>query len=323
MATSTLRMSLEKVRLTLPTQVTDDTSVLTLKNLIFEPLLKWQTGGLVHAGLFDRWEHSPDGRQWSFHIRENAKFHDGEACTAGHVIDFIAAILDSRDTFGMRWSYYRYLAHAKFTAQGEHTVYVENPEPMAYILDILTEFYICRVAADVRPILGTGRYRVLEYEEGRRAVLEKVTTSEYDSTSPPRIIVTAEPSAEERVRQLRQGEIDAALNLERVEDPLEFDSNIQWGKSTNTLSIIYYLNCREGIFKSPEARLAVNHAIDKELLAKEVFHGLAEPASTIVSPFHLGAQVAALNPIPFDVDQARYLLKDIDTTIPIILRTPT
>lgn len=67
-----------------------------------------------------------------------------------------------------------------------------------------------------------------------------------------------------------QGEIDAALNLERIEEGLVFNPDFQWSKSTNTLSIIYYLNCREGIFKSPEARLAVNHAIEKEALGRDV-----------------------------------------------------
>lgn len=58
----TLRLSLEKVDFRQPTQVTDDTSILTLKNLVFEPLLKWQPAGLAGPGLFGSWEHSPDGR---------------------------------------------------------------------------------------------------------------------------------------------------------------------------------------------------------------------------------------------------------------------
>ncbi|TVY83995.1 Heme-binding protein A [Lachnellula suecica] len=324
MVTETLRISLEKVDFRPPTQVTDDTSVLTLKNLVFEPLLKWQPGGLAHPALFDRWEHSPDGRIWHFHIRKNAVFHDGEACVASHVIDFINAILDSRDTFGMRWSYHRYFAHTKFTAEDGLTIKIENPEPIADILDIFTEFYICRVASDGQPVLGTGRYSVIEFDkEESRAVLERVRPRDGEGNGPRRIIATAEPSAEERLRQLLDGRNDAAMNLERVEGELHFDPRLQWSKAQSTLSIIYYLNCCEGIFTSPEARLAVNYAVDTVALARDVFQNLAVPSATVASPFHLGAREAELEPISFDATKARELLEKIDTTTPIVLRTPT
>ena len=323
-STNTLLISLEKVDFRQPTQVTDDTSVLTLKNWVFEPLLKWQPGGLPEPALFDRWEYKSEGRVWHFHIRECAIFHDGVACVASHIIDFITGILESRDTFGMRWSYNRYLANAKFSAKDVRTVMVENPEPLADILDILTEFYICRIATDGKPILGTGRYRVVEFnkDEGR-AVLEYAKPDKNDTRSPQRIIAIAEPSAEKRLDQLRQGNIDAALNLERVDGELQFESSLQWGKATNTLSVIYYLNCFQGLFASPEARVAVNHAVDTEALVREVFHNLAVPATTIVSPFHLGAENAALSPICYDVEEARRLLKGLDISTPIVLRTPT
>ena len=42
-------------------------------------------------------------------------FHDGVPCTVQHVLDFIAGIMQSVDTFGMRWSYARYLAQAGAT----------------------------------------------------------------------------------------------------------------------------------------------------------------------------------------------------------------
>jgi peptide/nickel transport system substrate-binding protein len=333
MATDTLRISLEKVDFRQPTQVTDDTSVLTLKNWVFEPLVTWQPGGLVHPGLFDRWHYSSDGRHWRFHIRPGAVFHDGEACMASHIVNFISAILDSRDTFGMRWSYHRYLAHTKITAEDERTVKVESPEPIADILDIFTEFYLCRVAADGKPVLGTGPYRVMEFKRevdggGRgRAVLEYVSprgdTSPVKGKRPQRIVATAEPSAEKRLSLLLQGRVDVALNLERVEGELRFEPELQWGRATNTLSIIYYLNCHEGVFASAEARLAINHAVDTAALARDVFHGLAVPSSTVVSPFHLGAQEAALEPIPYDVTQARRLLEGVDTSKPIVLRAPT
>lgn len=314
----TLTISLEKVDFLPPTRVTDDTSVLTLKNLVFEPLLKWEDG-FVRPALFESWVHSADGREWRFVIRDGAAFHDGKPCVADDIIAFIGGVLEAVDTFGMKWSYARYLAHARITADSDRVVFVENPEPIADILDIFSEFYICRVDQSGSPVLGTGRYRVAEFEAGKRAMLERAGSR----SGPSRIVALAERHAEARYEALKLGTVDAALNLERIDKRLVFDESLAWGKAVNTLSVMYYLNCQQGIFRSPEARLAVNHAVDTGLIAEDIFHGLAVPSSTIVSPFHLGAARASLSPIAYDPAKARQLLDRVDASGTIRLRTPT
>lgn len=313
-----LTISLEKIDFLPPTRVTDDTSVLTLKNLVFEPLLRWNKG-FVQPGLFSHWTHTENGRSWTFHIREGAIFHDGKPCVAGDIISFIDGILDAVDTFGMKWSYARYLQDARISADGDAIVHVTNPKPIADILDIFSEFYICRIDAEGRPILGTGRYRVSEYEPQKRAVLSKGN----GAGGPDRIVALAEKYADSRYEQLRSGLVHVASNLERVEGVLDYSPDYQWGKAVNTLSVMYYLNCSKGIFQSPAARLAVNHAVDTQAIADDIFQGLAIPSSTIVSPFHLGSDKANLAPIPFDPDMARRLLDGVDTSAEIELRTPT
>ncbi|KAI8224690.1 hypothetical protein K4K54_005134 [Colletotrichum sp. SAR 10_86] len=276
MTPETLRISLENVDFRLPTQVTDDASVTALKSLVFEPLLRWQPHGKIQPGLFDRWAHSDDGRTWDFHIRDGAVFHDGKPCTSEDVVSYILGLLDSRDYFGMRWSYSRYFARATLSAPDAGTVRVENPEAFAHVLDIFCEFW-------------------------------------------------PDGNAAKRLEQLRNGDVDAALNLERVEDLglLDFDASLRWGRVTSTLSAIYYLNCTEGIFRSAKARLAVNLAVDNDALVKEVYKGFALPSATIVSPYHLGFPESQLQPIAFDPERARELLKGVEATEPLILRTPT
>lgn len=315
---STLTIALEKVDFLPSTRVTDDTSVLTLKNLVFEPLLKWSDGQVLPA-LFSHWTHSPDGRQWRFTIRDGATFHDGKACVASDIIDFIHGIMDAVDTFGMKWSYARYLAHAGISAEDDGTILVSNPEPFADILDIFSEFYICRLAPDGQPVLGTGPFRVIRFEARVVAELERV----FAGAEPQTIVARCEPSAERRYALLKAGEVDAALNLERVEGRLDMDDAFQWGRAVNTLSVMSYLNCSQGIFRSPEARLAANHAVDTVAIAGEIFHGLAVPSSSIVSPFHLGMAAVNLSPIAYDPEKARSLLAQVVGSKKIKLRSPT
>ncbi|MQB23111.1 hypothetical protein DXT90_21015 [Agrobacterium tumefaciens] len=313
-----LTISLEKIDFLPPTRVTDDTSVLTLKNLVFEPLLRWDKGS-VSPGLFSHWTHTEDGCNWAFHIREGAVFHDGKRCVAEDIISFLNGILDAVDTFGMKWSYARYLKDARISADSDAILCVSNPKPIADIVDIFSEFYICRLDANGRPLLGTGRYRVSDYEPQKNVLLEKTN----GASGPDRILALAEKHADMRYEQLRSGHVDAASNLERVDKALDFSPDYQWGKAVNTLSVMYYLNCSNGIFQSPAARLAVNHAVDSQAIADGIFHGLAVPSSTVVSPFHMGAVQANLSPIPFDRQKARRLLDGLDTSAEIELRTPT
>ncbi|GKT40235.1 glutathione-binding protein GsiB [Colletotrichum spaethianum] len=321
-----LNLSLENVDFRLPTQVTDDNSVTALKSLVFEPLLRWQPYGHVKPGLFDRWEHSADARIWHFHIRNDAVFHDGKSCTATDIVSYILGLLDSRDYFGMRWSYSRYFAQTKFSAEDDQTIKVVSSEPFADILGVFCEFWPSRLDKDGKPVIGTGPFRVIEFERQDglgKAKLQRLNPNRQNT--PHIIIASTEPSAAKRLQLLRDGEVDAALNLERVEsfDLLNFDDSVKWGRVTSTLSAIYYLNCTEGIFTSPNARLAANLAIDNEALVKEVYRGFASPSATIVSPFHLGFPKSELEPIPYEPARARDLLKGLDTSTSLVLRTPT
>ncbi|KAL4861050.1 hypothetical protein BDV12DRAFT_191333 [Aspergillus spectabilis] len=286
-----LRIVLENVDFRLPTQ-----------SLVFEPLLRWQAHGGVKAGLFESWNHTPDGRTWHFHIRDEADFHDGKSCDASEVVAYIQGFLHSRDYFGMSWSYSRYFAQTKFTAVDERTVKVQNPEPIADILDIFCEFWPSRIAVDGEPVLGTGPYRVTEFER----------ENGIDPRKPNTIIATHEPSGERRLQLLKDGHVDVALNLERADDLslLDIDPSLRWGRTTT------------GILSSPAARVAANLAIDRTKLVKEVYQGFSLPSATIVSPFHRGFREANLTPIPYDPEGAKSLLSGLDTTTPILLRTP-
>ncbi|MCQ4162358.1 ABC transporter substrate-binding protein [Roseomonas sp. GC11] len=312
-----LTLALEKVDFLPPDRVTDDTSVLTLKNLVFEPLLRWEEGQ-ARPGLFARWEHDAAGRSWRFFLREGATFHDGRACTAADVLDFITGLLGAVDTFGMKWSYARYLARAEMVAESAGCLALRNPAPIADILDIFSEFYPCRRAPDGHATLGTGPYRVVEFAPRQRAVLERVA----DLPAPARLVAVEERGAEARLERLRAGRADAALNLERIEHRITRDPALSWQQAVNTLSVMYYLNCASGPFASREARLAVNHAVNVPRIIAEVFHGLGVPAATIVSPFHLGHRAAGVAPLPYDPARARALFDKAGVSGEILIRSP-
>ncbi|HEV7265074.1 MAG TPA: ABC transporter substrate-binding protein [Falsiroseomonas sp.] len=313
-----LTIAAEKCRFLPSGRVTDDTSVLTLKTLVSEPLVRWTEGGRVAPALFARWEVGAGGRRWLFHLREGAVFHDGKPCVAEDVLAMIQGVLGSVDMFGMKWSYSRYLAAARLSAPTRTTLLVENPEPFADILDIFSEFFICREDASGAPVLGTGPYRVTGFAQDGFAELSRVG----DTPGPERITFRAIAHASARMAALNDGDADVAMQLEKLEHGPRFEDAFAWGRAVSTLSVMHYLNCFAGAFAHPAARLAINHAVDRQAILDGLFHGLGTPSATVVSPLHLGAREAALSPIGHDPDRAKRLFEQAGTAGPIHLRTP-
>ena len=313
-----LRLAAETCRFLPPARVSDACATLTLQTLVFEPLLRWTDGGRVVPALFGGWTMEDGGRRWTFRIREGARFHDGIAVEAAHVLATIEGILGSLDMFGMKWSYSRYLRDAHITAPARDTIRVENPEPFADILDVFAEFVLVRQDAAGAPILGTGPYRVDGFVPEVSAELRRVG----DTPGPERITFLAIPGPEARIAALMEGRADCAMQLEReAADPREAAA-LAWHRGLNGLSVMHYLNAFEGAFTHPAARLAINLAVDRGAILRDLFHGLGVLSSTVVSPVHMGFRAANVAPIPYDPDRATRLFEEARVAGPLLLRTP-
>ena len=94
-----------------------------------------------------------------------------------------------------------------------------------------------------------------------------------------------------------------------------------WGQSNSTMSVPYFLNGFDLPFSQPEARLAINLGVDVEAIISEVWGGLAEPAATVVSPYHLGYP-SGLTAHGYDPDRAKALFERCEMPSSLHLRTP-
>lgn len=305
-------IALERVDFLPASRVTDDTSILTLKSLVFEPMLRWQDGA-IRPGLFTGWAQEAGGRRWRLTLPPGKRFHDGSPVLAEHAADFIRHILESRDMFGMPWSYARYLEGARIAAEGA-VLTIDTPAPFPDLPEILSEFYLPRLDAEGRPVIGTGDWRVEDFTPGASVLLARADGR--------RLRLVAIPLAEDRLAALQSGAVQAATHLERLAHPQRRAAGLAWHEQPCTLSVIAYLNGFSGAFTDPAARLAANLALDRERLVAEVMGGLGIPARSIVSPWHFGFAEAGLAPIRHDPEAARRLLAQSQAPRAVVLRSP-
>ena len=75
-------------------QITTDVAGGTVDELVMEGLLRKDKNGKSVAGLAEKWESTPDGLKWTFHLRDGLKWSNGDPITAK---DFRAGWLRALD----------------------------------------------------------------------------------------------------------------------------------------------------------------------------------------------------------------------------------
>lgn len=117
---------------------------------LFEGLLRNdpETGGPI-PGLAERWEISPDGRRYTFHLRTNAMWSTGEPITAADVVyswrrvldpgtgaDYAGQLFPVRNAEAYNSGQIKDPSRIGALALDAHTLRVELENPTAYFLDL-------------------------------------------------------------------------------------------------------------------------------------------------------------------------------------------
>ena len=79
---------------------TTDYAAQSIDALIFAGLVKEDEAGQPRPDLAESWIISPDGRQYTFYLRPNARWHDGQPVTAEDVI-YTVSVMQAGDFPGI------------------------------------------------------------------------------------------------------------------------------------------------------------------------------------------------------------------------------
>jgi dipeptide transport system substrate-binding protein len=154
--------------------------------------------------------------------------------------------------------------------------------------------------------IGSGPYRLVEYQRDSRIVLEA-----YDKywDGPAAIkqvtfLIVKDPSA--RAAAIQSGQVDFANNLP-VREVLRLGALPGLEGSLDPISNVIMIHMvNKGIYKDQNLRLAMHHAIDKAALSKAFYGGKAEALSVFTA-----AGMPSTDPdfkFPYSPDMAKALL---------------
>ena len=132
--------------------------------------------------------------------------------------------------------------------------------------------------------IGTGPYKLVEYELNSRIVLER--NEAYWGPKPPmkNVIfqIIKDPSA--RVAAIQSGQVDLTLNVP-VREADRFMKDPNFKAEIDPIERVIIIQTRGDLgFADKNVRLAAHHAIDKKALSKAFYGGAAVPLSVVAPP---------------------------------------
>ena len=286
---------------------------------LYDSLVWINEAGEMEPALAERWDVSDDGTQYTFYLRQDVTFHNGEPFNAQSVI--FSWERGKRDD--MQWSD-RWARAVAMEAPDDFTVIMrtENPDPlflgiMAQHWGMVPPGYIGEVGEDGfnnRPV-GTGPFMFVEWLREDRIVYE--ANPNYWQTGYPLVqtlIFRPIPESSTRVAAIRTGEIDIVNRLSAEQAAsLEGAAGVQVIRyPVDRVFYIAFNNLTSGIGQPTEdvlVRQAMNYAVDREAIIEALFDGAASLSTGFLTPGNLGYNTA-LDPYPYDPIKARDLLAE-------------
>ncbi|MGH9843729.1 MAG: ABC transporter substrate-binding protein [Blastocatellia bacterium] len=301
-------------------------------------------------GLAKSWETTPDGLNWTFHLRRGVQWSDGAPFNAGDALFTFQVTCDARIAAAGR----DLLAQSDDSCPAiekldQYTIRFSLKEPNALFLGAVGGVLLIPrhkwesayragqfnqtmlLNTDPKEIVGLGPYRMQTFVTDQRVVLErnphywKVDSAGNRLPYIDRVVFVIVPDVNAEVLKFQQGEIDMlwGISPETVEllkrDEQKGDYKVyDLGPSFNTEFLVFNQDTRRyknqvklKWFREPRFRRAVSYAIDREALARAVFLGYATPIYGYTSPANKLWHSEEIPKYPHDPEKAKALLREI------------
>lgn len=299
-----------------PHKATSAASMRYIENM-YSTLLRYKNGtyGELEGDLASTYKVSEDGKTYTFTLRQNAKFHDGNPLTARDVKYSIERIREQQVRAP------QFAAVEKVEIPNQHTIVIHLKEPVAPFLTFLAYPMNAIVNQKIveqhkgsidRVDAGSGPFQLVEWKKNQRLVLEKFP--DYFIDGKPylnKVIWRPIPDDTSRTTAIRNREIDIMLQT-APRDIRKLDNHvgIELKAVTGTFWEYVGLNNTRGPLANRQVRQAISWAVDREAINKVVKFGQADVLKGgPLPPSHWA--YTGVNVYPKrDVKKAKRLLKE-------------
>lgn len=275
-----------------------------------ETLVKFNQKGELEPCLAEKWEVSDNKLTWTFDIRQNVKFSNGDDMTP----ELVKASIER--TFRLSKRADSFFKIKDISVEG-NKLSITTEQPVANLPGSLADplFLIVDTKADESKFamegpVCTGPYLVESFNPTQDCVVVK--NKNYWDGEVPLDKVTFKCIEDQSTRSmaLQTGEVQIAYNL-KVENLNDFQDKDKFLiQNLKSLRTTYAFMNQNGVLKDKKLRQAIIRALDKEKYCNELLEGGATPGKAPVpSTLDFGFDELK-DENAYNVESARNLLKE-------------
>ena len=290
---------------------------------VYDTLIVQNEDGTYGPGLAEDWEVSPDGLTYTFHLREDVKWHDGEPFTAEDVKYTFDKYMEAP-----LFAFFYPVRVEENIVVDEHTFAVKLKTPMAsFICNMFNpcmssimskhacEEYGDEYGTSPETTVGTGPYTVSEWEPGVSITFK--ANPDYFKGEPSIESVCFHQMADINSIAVAMQTGDLDLSFSSMSggnyDTLKAEPDIVMEEYPDTTYHSIYMYCKSGLFSDVRVRQAVAYAINKEDVLTVALDGRGEIMD------YLGDLGTLINGNPdivpehtyeYDLEKAKELIKE-------------
>ncbi len=284
---------------------------------MYDSLVWFDDEGTLVPALAESWEVSEDGTEYTFYLREDVTFHNGEPFNA----DAVVFSWERASTAEFEYSYHWQTA-VSVEKVDDYTVKVTTETPNALFLSTVADNWamippgyfeeVGQEGFNEHP-MGTGPYKFVEWVKGDHITMEANTDYWRGAPKIETVIYRPIPESSTRVAAIQTGEVDIVTRLssEEAQSLLGADDVKIIKYPVTRIYYIAFNNLTSGLDQptmDAKVRQAMNYAVDVKVINDALFDGFNKEAIGFVATPELGYDNA--EPFGYDPDKAKALLEE-------------
>lgn len=298
------------------------------QSMVYEPLVKYQADGSVKPWLAKSWTHTADGKTWTFTLRDDVTFSNGEPFDAPAAAENFRVVLDNRQRHA--WlELANQIVDVKALGKTELQITLKSayypflqelslPRPFRFIAP--SQFKDNETLRGIKAPIGTGPWVLKESKLNQYDVL--VRNERYWGDKPPlrQITVKVIPDPTTRAVAFETGDVDLLYGNEGLL-PLDTFARFSQNPAYRTQlsqpieTVMLALNSAKAPTNELAVREALNYAVNKKSLIDNALYGTQQVADTLFAPSVPYANIG-LTPRQYDPQQAKTLLENAGWKLP-------
>ncbi len=283
--------------------------------LLYNRLIDYLPDQGIVGNLATSWEPNEDATRWTIELLDGVEFHNGKTLTAADVAYSFNRHLDPDEGSPAN----AYLGDVEsITTDGDKYVVFNMKTPNADVPYLLTEYHFTaqpegsdKASYHTVGAVGTGAWKVREYEPGIFAVFERHPN--YHRTGRPYVDEIESwgiPDPSSRVNALLGDEVDIMIGLDPpLVNAVAEASNAEVLNQPGGAHPTYPMRCDQAPYSDNNVRMALKHAVDRERMLQLGWDNLGTVGRDHPIPQHDPFFAADIEALPRDPDMAAYYLK--------------